>query len=64
MSIIWRPQMSVGNEIIDTEHRYLLCLVNTLELSLHTNAEVETVQQIPARISVDWVNRIFLNWLN
>ena len=36
MPIIWRQQMSVGNTIIDDEHKYLFCLINTVELSLKT----------------------------
>lgn len=34
MPIVWRPQMSVGNDFVDNDHRYLLCLVNTVELAL------------------------------
>ena len=34
MSITWRKQMSVGNMYIDDQHRYLLCLMNTIELAL------------------------------
>ena len=36
MSIIWRKEMSVANEAIDQDHRYLFCLVNTVELALRT----------------------------
>ena len=34
MPIVWRDQMSVGNELIDQDHRYLLCLVNSIELAI------------------------------
>ncbi len=34
MPLQWREQMSVNNLIIDQDHRYLLCLINTVELSL------------------------------
>lgn len=34
MPLVWRPQMSVGNTLIDSDHRYLICLINTVELSL------------------------------
>ncbi|QFY88448.1 hemerythrin family protein [Magnetovirga frankeli] len=34
MPIIWRDQMRVGNDLIDQDHRYLVCLFNCLELSL------------------------------
>ena len=32
MTILWRPQLSVGNEVIDRDHKYLFCLINTVEL--------------------------------
>lgn len=31
--------MSVGNALIDADHRYLMCLVNTVELALRSSAE-------------------------
>lgn len=37
MAIIWRSQMSVGNRIIDDQHKYLICLMNTIELALRDN---------------------------
>ena len=37
MAIIWRSQMSVGNSIIDDQHRYLICLMNTIEIALRDN---------------------------
>ena len=38
MPIIWRDQMSVGNDLIDQDHRYLFCLINSIELAMrHEN---------------------------
>ena len=34
MPIVWRDEMSVGNDHIDRDHRYLLCLFNLIELAL------------------------------
>ncbi|NPA73798.1 MAG: hemerythrin family protein [Epsilonproteobacteria bacterium] len=34
MALIWRRGMSVGNETIDHDHRYLVCYLNTVELAL------------------------------
>lgn len=31
MSIIWRDEMSVGNPVIDNEHKYLIALINVIE---------------------------------
>jgi len=34
--IFWRDQMSVGNTSIDDQHRYLISLINCIELALGT----------------------------
>ncbi|MEH6813582.1 MAG: hemerythrin family protein [Motiliproteus sp.] len=34
MPIIWKEEMSIGHEVIDNEHKYLFCLVNSVELAL------------------------------
>lgn len=34
MPILWRKEMSVENDLIDQDHRYLLCLFNSIELIL------------------------------
>ena len=34
MPVIWRPQMSTGNDLIDLDHKYLLALFNSIELAL------------------------------
>ncbi len=34
MPILWRNEMSVGNDLIDQDHRYLLCLFNSIEIIL------------------------------
>lgn len=34
MPIFWRDKMSVQNALIDRDHRYLICLINTVELAL------------------------------
>lgn len=36
MTLLWRKQLAVGNESIDTDHKYLICLINTVDLSLRT----------------------------
>ncbi|MBF0265202.1 MAG: hemerythrin family protein [Gammaproteobacteria bacterium] len=36
MTIVWRDKMSVGNDAIDQDHKYLFCLINMVELSLQT----------------------------
>jgi hemerythrin len=37
MPILWRPQMSLGNALLDGDHRYLISLINTVELALRAN---------------------------
>ncbi len=34
MPVIWQDAMSVGNIIIDDEHKYLFCLINSVEIAL------------------------------
>ncbi|HEY5761961.1 MAG TPA: hemerythrin domain-containing protein [Rhodocyclaceae bacterium] len=36
MTLLWRKQLEIGDDRIDTDHKYLICLVNTVELSLRT----------------------------
>lgn len=36
--IVWRDQMRIGNELIDGDHRYLMCLINTVELALRSES--------------------------
>jgi len=36
MAILWQKTMSVGNDIIDHDHRYLISFVNTIELALQS----------------------------
>jgi hemerythrin len=44
--LVWREQMSVGNDVVDSDHRYLLCLINAIELSWRTQQPVETLRLI------------------
>lgn len=44
--LVWREQMSVGNDIVDSDHRYLLCLINAIELSCRTQQPEETLRLI------------------
>lgn len=37
MTIVWRDKMSVGNDKIDTDHRYLISLINLVEITLRHN---------------------------
>lgn len=34
MPIFWRPQFRIGHDDIDNDHRYLILLINTVELVL------------------------------
>ncbi len=39
MAILWRDEMSVGNELVDSDHRYLICMINTVELAMVTKED-------------------------
>jgi len=34
MSLVWREQLSVGNDVIDADHKYLIEVINQVERSL------------------------------
>jgi hemerythrin len=34
MPVVWQEKMSIGNKIIDDEHKYLICLINSVEIAL------------------------------
>lgn len=34
MSLVWREQLSVGNDVIDSDHKYLIEIINRVERSL------------------------------
>ncbi|BCK87666.1 bacteriohemerythrin [Sideroxyarcus emersonii] len=34
MSLVWRAQLSVGNNIIDSDHKYLIEIINKVEQAL------------------------------
>lgn len=44
MPIQWRKQMSVGNLIIDLDHRYLLSLINQVEYALRHPEEYDNLK--------------------
>ncbi len=50
MPIIWRDQMSVGNDLIDQDHRYLLCLVNSVELAIRHSEDSEDLLSFVAQL--------------
>ena len=36
MTLMWRKQLEIGDETIDVDHKYLICLINTVELTMRT----------------------------
>lgn len=41
MPLLWRSQFSVGNDLIDSDHQYLLEIINKAEISLKAVKAVE-----------------------
>lgn len=41
MPLLWRSQFSVGNDLIDSDHQYLLEIINKAEVSLKAVNAVE-----------------------
>ncbi len=36
MTLMWRKQLEIGDETIDVDHKYLVCMINTVELTMRT----------------------------
>jgi hemerythrin len=49
--IRWRDQMSVGNLIIDQDHRYLISLINIIELLLKQDDSTEQLQDVLGQLA-------------
>jgi len=41
MPILWREQFSVGNDLIDADHQYLIEIINKAETTLRGNNRME-----------------------
>jgi hemerythrin len=41
MGLQWRDQLSVGNDLIDSDHKYLIDIINKVEVSMKANNRVE-----------------------
>ena len=41
MALLWREQLSVGNDLIDSDHQYLIEIINKAEVSLRANKPME-----------------------
>jgi len=41
MGLVWREQLSVGNDVIDDDHKYLIEIINRVERSLQARNQFE-----------------------
>ena len=41
MGLQWRDQLSVGNDLIDGDHKYLIDIINKVEVSMKANNRAE-----------------------
>lgn len=46
MPLLWREQLSVGNNVIDEDHRYLIEIINQVEKSLAAKSRSELVKEL------------------
>lgn len=51
MPIQWRKQMSVGNLVLDLDHRYLLSLINLVEYALRHPEESDNLKMALDQLS-------------
>ena len=50
MPVVWQDAMSVGNKIIDDEHKYLFCLINSVEVALKLEDNRSILKQLLAQL--------------
>lgn len=46
MSLQWRDQLSVGNDLIDSDHKYLIEIINRAEASLKAKNRRELAEAL------------------
>ena len=56
MAIIWRKGMSVGNDIIDHDHHFMINFINTFELVLQNPEEREMLLEVIDQLYVYSIN--------
>ena len=49
--LLWHEQMSVGNAVIDSDHHYLLHLINAIELACATQQPAASLRVILRRLT-------------
>lgn len=60
MTVLWRKQLCTGNHSIDAEHRFLVCLINTVELAVRSGEGSEVIADAVAQLS-DYTHQHFDN---
>ncbi len=50
MALLWQKEMSVGNDIIDLDHKYLILFINTIELCLGSPEQKEQLFEAFAQL--------------
>ena len=58
MALVWRKELAIGDEQIDTDHKYLICLINTVELTLRIPEHRELLPTTLAQL-VDYTHTHF-----
>jgi len=51
MGLQWRDQLSVGNDLIDTDHKYLLEIINKAEASVEANNRARLTEVLDELVS-------------
>lgn len=50
MIILWRDEMDVGDEKINNDHKYLICLINTFEAAISCNVGTKVLSYYVAQL--------------
>lgn len=46
MFVQWKPELELGNSLIDTQHRMLMLLCRKLDIAIKTNQSEQTIQRV------------------
>ncbi len=60
MPIFWRDKMSVNNDMIDRDHKYLVCLINSVELALREPEQRQAINDALQQLR-DYTQQHFVN---
>lgn len=56
MPLLWREQLSVGNDIIDADHKHLIEIINSVEHSLATKNRSKLISELDSLVQYSLIH--------